>query len=101
MLQPPRWQIAGSRPSPGGRSVAGYWYSGHVTPARRVCWPRVHPDPGWRSNRLLHAQRRDSAAIVAELAQDLLGMLAEERRARNLRRAVRHLDRIADREILA
>src|ERR1700694_216571 len=35
------------------------------------------------------------------LPQDFVGMFAEQRRARHLGRAVRHLDGIADREVFA
>src|SRR5205823_4395084 len=59
----------------------------------------------------LLARRIERAGIVdlgdlmigeaEHLAQDLVGVLAEQRRAGDLARAVRHLDRIADRNVLA
>ena len=47
------------------------------------------------------AQRGDLIRAVAELCEDLVGVLAEQRRALHVGRTVGHLDRIADREVLA
>src|SRR5579871_5052376 len=53
------------------------------------------------SNRLRRAHRGDHILVEAELGQDLVRVLAQERRAHDLARALRELDRIADGQILA
>src|SRR5512142_436580 len=50
---------------------------------------------------VLGAQRRDLVLRIAQLLQHLVGVLAEERRAQDFGGAVRHLDRVADGEVLA
>src|SRR6266542_6476785 len=53
------------------------------------------------SDRARRAQLFDLLLAVPQLREHLLRVLAQQRRARHLGRAVRHLDRIADRQILA
>src|SRR5688572_4085215 len=60
---------------------------------------RLRPVPA--SDDLLGPQRGDVARAVAQFLQHLVGVLAQERRALHLGRAVRHLDRVAHRQVLA
>src|SRR5438105_11119797 len=53
------------------------------------------------SNRARAFELRDLLRGVTELAQNLIGMLAKERRAPHVGRAFGHLDRVADGQVLA
>src|SRR5216683_2220334 len=60
------------------------------------------PFGAWRgSNRLFRPHRGDPGGVIAKLGEDFLGVLAEQRRALHVGGAVGHLDRIADRQVLA
>src|SRR6202041_60154 len=50
------------------------------------------------SNYFLRSQRGDIGGGIAEFRQDLVGVLAQQRRARDHGRAVAHLDGVAHRE---
>src|ERR1700744_1273347 len=71
----------------------GVMYAGRRAGARPVTGPRL------ASDHFLGPQQRQVLGAVAELGQHLLGVLAQQRRARHLGRAVRHLDRIAHRGV--
>src|SRR6516225_3376471 len=59
--------------------------------------------PSWRrpSDDLLGAERRDRILSVAQFGQHLLGVLAQQRRANHVGRAVGELDRVAYAQVLA
>src|SRR5258707_10662603 len=70
----------------------------------RIGWnylPRRVELPRWLERAGIVYLRHVVIGEAQNLPQDLVGMFAEQRRARDLGRAVRHLDGIADREIFA
>ena len=54
-----------------------------------------------RSDDFFRAQGGDHVGAIAEFGQHFLGMLAQKWRTGYFGRAVRHLDRITDRQVLA
>src|SRR5699024_9706112 len=80
------------RPSSGTETVAGRRFG------RPASFGRLFRGP---DRTRLRDPGEILAAIAEQIAQDLLGMLAEERAALHLDRAVAQLDRQADGQILA
>src|SRR3984893_16426048 len=62
---------------------------------------RGAPGFGGRSDDLVTVHPRDLFRAVAQLSQNLVGMLPQQRGAGNLRREAGELDRAADSQILA